>query len=288
MRRQGPLHRCFWCLCPRCKPTKIPEPSPYKRPGCVTRCWWRCCPSRKPQQVHALEEHRAKQHMWDQKPSPGSSPGSSPRGKKDESGRVSLSRSVSRVTAHDRHVWRCKAIMLVIFESFLTLAVMAANLLAVLFAWPDWPWQGCDPWLAIFIGNIAINAIALVLRFVWLLVGMLMCNIHLVKASQYAKETAEGFDQTTNYHRELKIGHRRADLGERIRNAANNYFYGLVILLILWCGAGWYNFVQLQESCGVQKQWWPAVSGAMAAWAFISLILRCCCSPVIEQVNLGK
>merc|ERR1711862_524138 len=48
MRRQGPLHRCFWCLCPRCKPTKIPEHSPYKRPGCVTRCCWRCCPSRKP------------------------------------------------------------------------------------------------------------------------------------------------------------------------------------------------------------------------------------------------
>lgn len=285
--KQGCCHRCCWWCCPRCKPKKIPEHSPYKKPGCMKRCFWCCCPCRKPPEHHgALQEHKDAQHMWDQR-------ASITLGQAGDG--IPLHHNIGLVTKEQRHDWRCRAGLLLFLQTLLTLVAIGGNVWAVLL---DMDGQGCTgftldgvaiPWLAIFIGNIAINSVALLLRFVWLIGGLLMCNIHLVKASEYAQRIKTGGLESeakkkeleASHHLEVKAGFIKYQRGFRILHVSNCLFALVVIVFVLWSVAGWVMFALSEETCELQEILWPIIGGGMIGWAGLILIVQCCQRPVI-------
>jgi len=226
-------------------------------------------------------------------PAPGEG-GTSSRSSAVEVFHSKMAHNIKGVTKHEQSVWRCKAYVLFFFHLLLTLGVIAGNLILVLMDLkPELlnmqPQGECEvfsdvfpiPWLVIFIGNAGIAAIALCLGFVGLIGGMLMSNIHLVKASQFAARTAQGDDQSENYYRELAWGHRSAEKGFSICRTSHCLLSLLLFIFILWCSAGWVMFTQAKAGCETQKERWPFIFGVMMLWAILDLILQRIQGPLI-------
>lgn len=273
IKHQGCLHRCFWKCCPCTKPKKIPEEQIYKQPGCFARC----CLGRKRSHVHdTLESHRAMQHMWDQEPSSAELTGSSPargspspkKGAKvaDEAQERLPLRGIHRVTAEDRRDWVCCAWKSVLVQTFFCLAVAGGNAVVIFFGHED----GCFNLLSYYLlGNGVYCVVVLLLRYLWLIGGMLMHNINLVRASQYAKETAEGFNQSINYNRQLRFGTRKFEVGETITTTANFAYFLWFAVFILWCAAGYYVWAEMIEGCKFLRQWYVILTAISLLWSVV-------------------
>lgn len=222
--------------------------------------------------------------------------------------RVQLSHNVNRLTKEEQHAWRCTAGSLTALLTLLTLGLLGyilVNVLARGIAEPDL--QECEgspiSWLILYFGIMAAIVVVLVLRFVWLMGGMLMTNPHLVKAAAFAKRTAEGDEQTENYHRELKLGHSRQALGFSISKVSNCLMNLMVLFLVLWSCSGWVSWAQsggtfteerdhygtpgetenenVDSKCLPQTDWWVIVFFATLIWAILTLILQRVQKPLI-------
>lgn len=208
-----------------------------------------------------------------------------------QAGKVKLGHSanLNRLKKDEVRRWRCCAVCHVLLQTVVTLAAIAPNAIMVyaLLEQQEWNWLATPcggfpiDWIFVFIGNIGIGFVAVVLRIIWFIGGMNMANSHRVKASDLESRIRDGDDgQQENWHKELRLGQRKAERGFTISARSNCFLNLLLFIFVGWCVVGWLRFVRSEGDCTTEKGWWPYIFGGMLFWSILIKILQCVQAPL--------